>query len=134
MDAPFAIAALSALAHETRLGVFRYLVQAEANGVPVGRISEHARVHSSTMSFHLHLLRQAGLVTSRREGRLILYAVNHVTMNELLMHLRKKCCQPCPQHPRLGVKIPSPAARQRFDNRIIMKSCDAIETLAPKAR
>jgi DNA-binding transcriptional ArsR family regulator len=88
-----AVHALSSLAHETRLGVFRLLVQAGAEGMQVGRIGEQLGVAAPTLSFHLKELTHAGLVLSRQEGRFIYYRANYDVMNALLAYLTDNCCQ-----------------------------------------
>jgi ArsR family transcriptional regulator, arsenate/arsenite/antimonite-responsive transcriptional repressor len=86
------IAALSALAQETRLDIFRLLVQKGPQGLAAGEIGERLRQPSPTLSFHLNQLRFAGLVTSRRESRSIIYSANFKAMNELLGYLTENCC------------------------------------------
>jgi ArsR family transcriptional regulator, arsenate/arsenite/antimonite-responsive transcriptional repressor len=86
------IAALSALAQDTRLDVYRLLVQAGADGLPAGQIGEHLDLPSPTLSFHLAQLKHAGLVTHRRDGRSIIYAANYPAMNGLLGYLTENCC------------------------------------------
>jgi len=86
------IAALGALAQETRLEIFRLLVQKGPAGLPAGEIGERLGQPSPTLSFHLNQLRFAGLVTSRRESRSIIYAANFKAMNELLAYLTENCC------------------------------------------
>src|ERR1700733_2927836 len=86
------IAALSALAQETRLDIFRLLVQKGPEGMPAGDIGARLGQPSPTMSFHLSQLRFAGLVTSRRESRSIIYSANFKAMNELLGYLTENCC------------------------------------------
>jgi DNA-binding transcriptional ArsR family regulator len=88
-----AIAALAALAHETRLDVFRLLVRAGASGLAAGAIAEALGVPSATMSFHLKELRNAGVVSSRRDGRSLIYRAHFAAMNELLRFLSENCCQ-----------------------------------------
>ena len=88
-----AVHALSSLAHETRLGVFRLLVQAGAEGVQVGLLGEQLGVAAPTLSFHLKELTHAGLVLSRQEGRFIYYRANYDVMNALLAYLTDNCCQ-----------------------------------------
>jgi ArsR family transcriptional regulator len=88
-----AIAALSALAQDTRLDVFRLLVQTGPGGLPAGRIGEALGLASATLSFHLNQLKQAGLVTCRREGRSLIYAAKYATMNALLSYLTENCCR-----------------------------------------
>lgn len=87
-----AIMALGALAQETRLDIFRYLVQAGPAGVPAGQIGERFGLPSATLSFHLKTLQQAGLAESRRQSRSIIYAASFPTMNELLAYLTENCC------------------------------------------
>ncbi len=86
------IAALGALAQETRLDIFRLLVQKGPNGIPAGEIGERLGQPSPTLSFHLNQLRFAGLVTSRRESRSIIYSANFKSMNDLLAYLTENCC------------------------------------------
>ena len=93
MEKPDAIAALAALAQDTRLDIFRLLVAAGADGLPAGHISERLGLPSATLSFHLNQLRHAGLVTFRRDGRSLIYAAEYATMNELLAYLTENCCQ-----------------------------------------
>ena len=86
------IAALGALAQETRLDIFRMLVQKGPKGIPAGEIGSRLAQPSPTMSFHLNQLRFAGLITSRRESRSIIYSANFNTMNDLLGYLTENCC------------------------------------------
>src|SRR5271168_358294 len=87
-----AIAALGALAQETRLDVFRLLVQKGPEGMPAGELGARLGQPSPTMSFHLMQLRFAGMVTSRRESRSIIYSANFKAMNDLLGYLTENCC------------------------------------------
>jgi DNA-binding transcriptional ArsR family regulator len=86
------IAALGALAQETRLDIFRVLVGKGPEGMPAGEIGARLNQPSPTMSFHLNQLRFADLVTSRREGRSIIYSANFKMMNDLLGYLTENCC------------------------------------------
>jgi DNA-binding transcriptional ArsR family regulator len=88
-----AIAVLDALAQESRLQIFRYLIQAGPAGASAGAIGDHLQVHAATLSFHLNALRHAGLVLSRRESRSIIYTANYPRMNDLLSYLTQNCCQ-----------------------------------------
>lgn len=88
-----AVHAMSSLAHETRLGVFRLLVQAGTDGMAVGQIGETLGVPAPTLSFHLKELTHAGLILSRQEGRFIYYRANYDAMNGLLAYLTENCCQ-----------------------------------------
>ncbi len=93
MEKQDAIAALAALAQETRLDIFRLLVRAGSEGMAAGAIGEALGVASATLSFHLKELKSAGVVSCRREGRSLLYAPEFRTMDELLRFLTKNCCQ-----------------------------------------
>jgi ArsR family transcriptional regulator, arsenate/arsenite/antimonite-responsive transcriptional repressor len=86
------IEALSALAQETRLDIFRLLVEKGPEGLPAGEIGERLGQPSPTLSFHLSQLRFAGLIESRRESRSIIYKANYKAMNELLGYLTENCC------------------------------------------
>src|SRR5579863_1503193 len=86
------IAALGALAQETRLDIFRLLVQKGPEGLPAGELGTRLAQPSPTMSFHLNQLRFAGLVTSRRESRSIIYSANFKAMTALLAYLTENCC------------------------------------------
>ena len=93
MEKTEAIAALSALAQGSRLDVFRLLVQAGPEGLPAGQIGERLGYPSATLSFHLNQLRQAGLVTFRRDGRSLIYMAEYAAMNALLGYLTENCCR-----------------------------------------
>jgi DNA-binding transcriptional ArsR family regulator len=86
------IGALGALAQETRLDIFRLLVQKGPEGLPAGDIATRLGQPSPTMSFHLNQLRFAGLVSSRRESRSIIYSANFKAMSDLLAYLTENCC------------------------------------------
>jgi len=88
-----AVAALSALAQENRLDVFRLLVQAGPHGLPAGQVAATLELAGPTLSFHLAQLRHAGLVLARRQGRSIIYAANFAAMNGLLGFLTENCCR-----------------------------------------
>ena len=86
------VAALGALAQETRLDIFRLLVQKGPEGMPAGDIGTRLGQPSPTMSFHLNQLRFAGLISSRRESRSIIYSANFKGMSDLLAYLTENCC------------------------------------------
>jgi len=86
------IAALGALAQGTRLDIFRLLVQKGPAGLPAGEIGTRLGQPSPTLSFHLNQLRFAGLVSSRRESRSIIYSANFKAMSGLLAYLTENCC------------------------------------------
>jgi ArsR family transcriptional regulator len=94
MEKLTAVGALAALAQESRLDIFRLLVQAGTRGLPVGQIGERlGGMPSATLSFHLNQLRQAGLVTFHREGRSLVYAAQYAAMNGLMAYLTENCCR-----------------------------------------
>jgi ArsR family transcriptional regulator, arsenate/arsenite/antimonite-responsive transcriptional repressor len=93
----WAVEALGALAHHTRLSVFRTLVKAGSEGMIAGAIAEHHRVPPSTMSHHLATLERAGLVQSQRESRLVRYRADYTGMRRLLGFLMQDCCQGAPE-------------------------------------
>lgn len=102
-----AVRVLEALAQETRLSIFRALVQAGPEGLAAGAIAESLGAPSSTLSFHLKGLAAAGLVKSRQEGRFVFYAANYAEMSELIAFLTEKCClgMPAPQVARIGQAV-----------------------------
>lgn len=87
-----AIEALAALAQESRLALFRLLVAEGPQGLPAGEIGERLRIPAPTLSFHLAQLARAGLVSSRRDGRSIIYAADFTGMNSLIAYLTENCC------------------------------------------
>jgi DNA-binding transcriptional ArsR family regulator len=93
MEKADAVAALAALAQDNRLDVFRLLVQAGPEGMPAGKVAEALELAPNTLTFHFDRLRQAGLVTVRRDGRSMIYAARFETMNTLLGFLTENCCQ-----------------------------------------
>ena len=92
MDQKRAIAALGALAQETRLELFRLLVTCGPEGLPAGVIAEKLGVMPSSLSFHLQQLVYAGLITQRRLSRQLIYSAEYGTMNELMAYLTENCC------------------------------------------
>ena len=96
MESTQAVTALAALAQETRLAIFRLLVQAGPEGVPAGRIRELLEVPPATLSFHLKELSNAGLASSRQDGRFIYYSVDFEQMAALMSFLTQNCCQGMP--------------------------------------
>jgi ArsR family transcriptional regulator len=93
MEKNEAIAALAALAQDTRLDIFRLLVQAGTEGMPAGHIGERLGLPSATLAFHLKELKNAGLVTFERNGRSLIYTAVYPAMNALLGYLTENCCQ-----------------------------------------
>ncbi len=84
---------LAALGHETRLAIFRLLVQAGPQGVNAGLICEKLELAPATLSFHLAHLTRVGLICGRQEGRFIFYVADYAAMNALLAFLTDNCCR-----------------------------------------
>jgi ArsR family transcriptional regulator len=97
METISAVTALSALAHEGRLEVFRLLVRAGDGGMAAGDIARTLEVLPNTLSSNLNILSVAGLVTSRRQGRWIIYAAGYGRMRELIAFLLEDCCAGAPE-------------------------------------
>jgi len=110
MDTKTAVAALGALAQETRLDIFRQLVRAGPGGLPGGTIAARLGVEANgRLSFHLKELVSAGLASSSQSGRFVYYAANYPAMNALLAHLTEACCagEPCGAPPPLCSPFPT---------------------------
>lgn len=97
METKNAITSLAALAHDSRLAVFRLLVQAGPEGLAASKISEALEIPPSSLSFHLKELSHAGLLSATQDGRYIHYAANYDAMNGLIAFLTENCCggNPC---------------------------------------
>lgn len=92
MEVITALDAFSALSNETRLWVFRLLVQAGPEGLSAGDIADHLSARQNTMSSHLKLLHQSGLINSRRDGRSVIYSADYNTVRQLIVFLMDDCC------------------------------------------
>ena len=92
METKQAIQALSALAQETRLGIFKLLVQAGPDGMAAGQIGEKLDLAPATLSFHLAGLTRAGLAQSRQDGRFVIYSADFQAVNALVGYLSENCC------------------------------------------
>jgi DNA-binding transcriptional ArsR family regulator len=92
-----AVGALSALAHEGRLSVFRMLVKAGPSGIAAGEIARKLAMPPSSLSANLNILAHARLVTSERDGRSIIYTANYDAMGDLLAYLMEDCCDGRPE-------------------------------------
>lgn len=92
METKNVLAALAALAQESRLSAFRLLVQTGPQGLAASKIAEHLGIAPSSLSFHLKELAHAGLVIARQDGRFVIYSANFDTMNGLLGFLTDNCC------------------------------------------
>ena len=92
METKQVIDALAALAQDTRLAIYRLLMQRGPTGLPAGAIAEALSLPGSSLSFHLAHLSRAGLITQQRESRSLIYAVNFDGMNALMAYLTENCC------------------------------------------
>jgi arsenate reductase len=104
------VAALAALAQETRLDILRLLIERGSEGMPAGEIGDRLKLPSPTLSFHLNQLRHARLVDSQRHSRLIIYNPKFHTMKDLLDYLSDNCCadRPLKTAPLLPHRVPAP--------------------------
>jgi DNA-binding transcriptional ArsR family regulator len=108
MDTTAALTALSALAQESRLAVFRLLVQAGPEGMAASRIAGQLGIAPSSLSFHLKELTHAGLLAARQDGRFLIYSANVDAMNGLVAFLTENCCGGLP----CGVPAPLACGKQ----------------------
>lgn len=99
MEKSDAVAALTALAQDNRLDVYRLLVQAGPGGMAAGTVASAVAISPNTLTFHFDRLRQAGLITVRREGRSMIYTARLETMNALIAYLTENCCGGAPCTP-----------------------------------
>jgi DNA-binding transcriptional ArsR family regulator len=111
-----AVDKLAALAQETRLKIFRLLVEAGEAGLNAGTIAEALELAPATLSFHVAQLNRAGLVESRQESRFIYYSANYAGMDDLIAYLTDNCCQG-------KACLPKTAAAATVDRRRRTKSC-----------
>src|SRR5947199_1722042 len=108
------LAALAALAQENRLDVFRLLVEAGPQGLPAGSVASALKIAPNTLTFHFDRLREAGLVTVRRDGRSMIYAARFATMNALLAFLTESCCGGAPETcAPVAICQPTPTKRRK---------------------
>ena len=92
MDSLRVVNALSALAQEHRLALFRLLVQTGGQGMSAGAIADRLGVPNSSLSFHLAALTKAGLIRQERQSRSLIYSVDYAVMNDLVGYLMENCC------------------------------------------
>ena len=93
MEMTNVLVALAALAQETRLAVFRLLVEHAPDGLPAGKVAESLRLAPASLSFHLKELTRAGLIAPRQDGRFIWYRADLEAMNGLVGYLTENCCR-----------------------------------------
>lgn len=92
MESKSVITALAALAQDSRLAIFRMLIQAGPEGLAAGRIAEMTGITPSSLSFHLKELAHAALVESRQQGRFVIYTARYATMDAVIGFLTENCC------------------------------------------
>ncbi len=108
-----ALEALAALAQEHRLEAYRLLVQAGPEGMAAGEVAATLGLPPNTLTFHFDRLRQAGLVTVRRDGRSMIYAARYDTMNEVIAYLTENCCRGSAASRTLVACKPAKSARNK---------------------
>jgi DNA-binding transcriptional ArsR family regulator len=111
------IEALSALAHEHRLAVYRLLVERGPQGLSAGDIAERVGLAPSSLTFHVQALQRAQLVTRKRIGRQLFYAADFAVMNELIGYLTKNCCSQGSGESCEAVCLPQPETKPRKSRR-----------------
>ncbi len=129
MELQSAINALSALAHESRLAVFRLLVPEGSDGLTAGEIGDRLGIPANLLSFHLTRLRYAGLVTVRRSGRERIYAAAYDGMQSLMGFLTENCCQRDPRG--CSSDCPQPSSSETNENQGRQKLRSAQRPLLP---
>ena len=104
METQSAVAVLGALAQETRLEIVRLLIRYGRDGLPAGRIAASLGLNPATLSFHLSALRNAGLISSNRASRQIIYRADFGTVDDLVGYLLANCCSACdvPARPEIA--------------------------------
>ena len=121
METSNVIGALAALAQETRLSVYRLLVEHAPDGLPAGQVAERLGIPPPSLSFHLKELSRAGLVLSRQDGRFVWYRADLDAMNGLVAYLTENCCRAsavcapacAPTKAPRPVAVAMPASRRR---------------------
>lgn len=112
MKSKEAISSLAALAQESRLALYRLLVQRGPEGYAAGDIGERLGVPGPTLSFHLKALAQAGLISARKQGRFLFYSANFERMTALVSFMTEHCCT-LASDSAAGCAPPKPAARRK---------------------
>jgi ArsR family transcriptional regulator, arsenate/arsenite/antimonite-responsive transcriptional repressor len=106
MKTPQAVKALASIAQDTRLAIYRMLVQEGPDGLSAGTIADRLDLPPATLSFHLKELANAGMVESRQDGRFVFYSANYGQMNALLGYLTENCCQGQSCMPGRSTRLP----------------------------
>jgi predicted transcriptional regulator len=109
METLFAAELLAALGHESRLAIFRLLVEAGPPGMVVSAIGEHLAMPAASLSFHLSHLTRVNLIRGTRESRFIRYCANFAAMNDLIAFMTQNCCQGQPCQPGAPIGVDSQA-------------------------
>ena len=120
MEHQSAVEALSALAHESRLAVFRLLIPEGPDGLAAGVIGKRLGIPANSLSFHLTRLRYAGLVTVRRNGQQMIYAAAYDGMQRLMAFLTENCCQMDAQG--CSSDCPEPLPTKKTQKRTLQKA------------
>jgi DNA-binding transcriptional ArsR family regulator len=114
METKAALKVLAALAHDTRLAVYRYLVEVGPEGVHAGVIAERLGLAGATLSFHLKELSHAGLVESQQEGRFVRYTANLETVQAMVAYLTETCCGGRPEMcAPVATPLPLPTVKRK---------------------
>ena len=111
------LAGLGSLAQETRLALFRLLVRRGPEGLSAGEIAQNLDVPASSLSFHLHQLLHAGLITQERQSRQLIYAADYQRMNALVAYLTENCCGGVGCAPARDVPSREPGVRREVSGR-----------------
>ena len=116
MEKQQAIAALAALAQDSRLDTFRLLVQASPEGIPAGEVAAGLNVPPNTLSFHFDRLRNAGLIKVKRRSRSLIYSARYETMNALLGYLTENCCKGSREAESAGCQVKQASRKLKKEN------------------
>ena len=113
MEKEIAVTALAALAQDTRLDIFRYLMEVGPEGAAAGKIAEHLDVPAATLSFHLKTLQYAGLILRRRQSQSLIYRADFEAMAALMRYLTENCCGGRPELCQPAMAMPQQKMKTR---------------------